>query len=339
MPQWLHDRAGHLLPKNPKMRKSTAFAIATQQSHRLGKSPKGYGTAEGKREAKAKYDAPKKEYVKTPNPGGLDSPKLKESAVAKVARVLTMRGRKRIKEKSFAIPSGGPSGTGKYPIHDTQHAKSALTYVEQHGSPGEKAQVYAAVAKRYPGLSGRSTVPELQAAKERMKKAAVLPEFLAKPRRGERLEPGSEDFAKNRAFGLALGRGGLPGAVVGGATGGYLGAKHLGAPGLLLGPVAGALGGMAIGTGAAYPFKLREQMADREGAKARYEGYRAKRERAKERKQEKAMKKKAFTLSQYSGDPGGKKYMRYASYIPPFQAPPVKTAGPPVELIKKLSRG
>jgi hypothetical protein len=78
MPAWIHDRAEHILAKNPSMSKSTAFAIATQQSHKLGKSPKGYGTAQGKREAKAKYDKPKKEYVKGSNPGGLESSKMAE---------------------------------------------------------------------------------------------------------------------------------------------------------------------------------------------------------------------------------------------------------------------
>jgi hypothetical protein len=58
MPAWIHDRAEHLLAKNPDMNKSTAFAVATQQSHALGKSPKGYGTAEGRRVAKAKFDTP-----------------------------------------------------------------------------------------------------------------------------------------------------------------------------------------------------------------------------------------------------------------------------------------
>lgn len=77
MPAFIHRRAEHLLAKNPKMEKSTAFAIATQQGHALGKNPKKYGTKGGKAEAKAKYDKPKKEYVKTPNPGGLETPKLK----------------------------------------------------------------------------------------------------------------------------------------------------------------------------------------------------------------------------------------------------------------------
>jgi hypothetical protein len=76
MPAWIHNRAEHLLAKNPSMNKSMAFAIATQQGHKLGKTPKGFGTKKGKQEAKAKYDKPKKEYVKTPNPGGLESPKL-----------------------------------------------------------------------------------------------------------------------------------------------------------------------------------------------------------------------------------------------------------------------
>lgn len=68
MPQWIHDRAKHIQSKNPDMDESTAWAIATQQSHALGKSPKGYGTAEGRSEAKAKYDTPKDDK-KTADPG------------------------------------------------------------------------------------------------------------------------------------------------------------------------------------------------------------------------------------------------------------------------------
>jgi hypothetical protein len=76
MPAWVHERAKHLLAKNPEMNKSTAFAIASQQAHASGKSPKKWGTSGGKQDAKEKYDKPKKEYTKTPNPGKLDSPKL-----------------------------------------------------------------------------------------------------------------------------------------------------------------------------------------------------------------------------------------------------------------------
>jgi hypothetical protein len=58
------------------MTKSQAFAISTQQGHKLGKNPKGYGTKQGKKDARAKYDKPRKEYVKTPNPRELESAKM-----------------------------------------------------------------------------------------------------------------------------------------------------------------------------------------------------------------------------------------------------------------------
>lgn len=77
MPKWIHDRAEHLLAKNPDMPKSMAFAISTQQAHSIGKSPKSYGTAEGRRVAKAKFSTPKDDK-KIANPGNLDSPKLAE---------------------------------------------------------------------------------------------------------------------------------------------------------------------------------------------------------------------------------------------------------------------
>lgn len=57
------------------MSKSEAFAIATQQSHALGKSPKSYGTVKGRQEARAKFDTPKDDK-KTANPGNLESPKM-----------------------------------------------------------------------------------------------------------------------------------------------------------------------------------------------------------------------------------------------------------------------
>jgi len=75
MPEWIHNRAEHILAKNPSMPKGEAFAIATQQSHAVGKSPKSYGTIEGRTTAKAKYDTPKDDK-KTANPGKLESSKM-----------------------------------------------------------------------------------------------------------------------------------------------------------------------------------------------------------------------------------------------------------------------
>lgn len=67
MPQWIHDRAEHIRAKNPDMPRSMSFAIATQQAHSTGKSPKGYGTAEGREEAKRKYTTPEDD-MKTADP-------------------------------------------------------------------------------------------------------------------------------------------------------------------------------------------------------------------------------------------------------------------------------
>jgi len=60
---------------------------------------------------------------------------------------LTYAARKKLPKKSFAIP-----GKEAYPIEDRPHAANALARVSQFGSPGEKAQVRAAVKKKYPTM-------------------------------------------------------------------------------------------------------------------------------------------------------------------------------------------
>lgn len=81
MPRWIELRAERLKPDlqkqyGKKKGEQVAFALATQMSHRLGKSPKtfkskvtgkkeSFGTPEARREAKLKYDQPRKEYRKT----------------------------------------------------------------------------------------------------------------------------------------------------------------------------------------------------------------------------------------------------------------------------------
>ena len=80
--KWVHDRAHRIMSEGkttekygPERGKQIAYAIATQQAHKLGKTPKkkgGYGTASGRSEAKAKYDKPAKEYRKTASGAGQD---------------------------------------------------------------------------------------------------------------------------------------------------------------------------------------------------------------------------------------------------------------------------
>lgn len=61
--------------------------------------------------------------------------------------VLTSKGRKRLKKRSFAIPA-----KRKYPIQDRIHARAALQRVSQFGSAAEKKKVRRAVKRKYPSM-------------------------------------------------------------------------------------------------------------------------------------------------------------------------------------------
>jgi len=63
--KWIYSRAKKLRAKNPDMSEGASFAIATQQAHKVNKSPKGFRTPEGMATAKAKMTGPVKEYRKT----------------------------------------------------------------------------------------------------------------------------------------------------------------------------------------------------------------------------------------------------------------------------------
>jgi len=99
------------------MPESEAWALATQQAHSVGKSPKGYGTAEGRREAKAKYDTPRDD-TKTADPGGLSKEALAafSDELVKIATVgLTTAPPQQVADiKSTPAPTKPLAGTGKY---------------------------------------------------------------------------------------------------------------------------------------------------------------------------------------------------------------------------------
>lgn len=74
MPKWIHDRAKHIQESGDltdrygkEKGERVAWAIATQQAHALKKSPKSWGTAEGRRDAKAKYTTPRDD-IRTARP-------------------------------------------------------------------------------------------------------------------------------------------------------------------------------------------------------------------------------------------------------------------------------
>lgn len=60
---------------------------------------------------------------------------------------LSTKMRDNMPKSMFAIPS-----KRAYPIHDRAHAIDALARVDANGTPQEKAQVRAAVRRRYPDL-------------------------------------------------------------------------------------------------------------------------------------------------------------------------------------------
>lgn len=81
----------------------------------------------------------------------------------KLSAELTTESRGQIAKKNFAL-NQKQSKTGKpaYPIHDERHARAALGFVGMHGSPTEKAEVYKDVAKKYPHLAAKSSIPALR---------------------------------------------------------------------------------------------------------------------------------------------------------------------------------
>lgn len=93
--KWIHDRAHHIMGKNPEMPKGMAYAVATQQAHKVGKSPKGFRTKEGVREAKAKMTLPREMYKKKAAAQKLAFDRLKalqkEAAASKSKRVVKFR--------------------------------------------------------------------------------------------------------------------------------------------------------------------------------------------------------------------------------------------------------
>ena len=110
MPRWIHNRAEHILSKNPSMPKSEAFAIATQQDHATGHTPKGFGTVAGKQKAKAKFDTPKGDEQQS-NPGGLVSPKMAAASFTHVVSVRTTQsGAGSLRDILHNIQQNGATG-------------------------------------------------------------------------------------------------------------------------------------------------------------------------------------------------------------------------------------
>lgn len=60
---------------------------------------------------------------------------------------LTSKQRKALPRGDFALPD-----TRQYPDQDAAHARDALSRVAANGTPAQRAQVKAAVARKYPSI-------------------------------------------------------------------------------------------------------------------------------------------------------------------------------------------
>jgi hypothetical protein len=69
---------------------------------------------------------------------------------------LTTATRNALPTKVFALPGR------RYPIHDENHARVALSFVSRYGSAEEKAKVRAAVHNRYPGMGADKPTADTQ---------------------------------------------------------------------------------------------------------------------------------------------------------------------------------
>lgn len=144
MPKWIDDRARHIREKSDltsrygkEKGERISWALATQQAHSLGKSPKSWGTSEGRREAKEKYDTPKDD-TRTARP--------KKSAAASLY--------------AYGDPPGQAPLLESDPQTHSKHA--ALTNIfGTHGVPGASKKPQP--PKLTPGITQVENAPGLRA--------------------------------------------------------------------------------------------------------------------------------------------------------------------------------
>jgi hypothetical protein len=386
MPKWIHGRAEHLLAKNPSMEKGTAFAIATQQSHALGKSPKGYGTSEGRSEAKAKYDTPKDDK-KTANPGSLDTPKLASDAAELAGLgILALPSLDNLQARARAHFA---KDKAPHAVERRQFLGEPAHDIMEVGGLGVLAAPYAKkmlLKHGMPNLSALGGLASKAVRDPRMMGAAI-------GSGGGALLGAAHAPPGHKMRGALVG--GLGGAAVGGAIGSMAPAAAAGAAPKMPATRAAIRTTLPAGAVPSAPLTSRvlpnptqvvsshiserfgrlspdlqqglassippemarmgmtPQAAMQLAMMGRKGGENASQAIARHVRQvgvpqqagagfraaaSDAMTKAAFEVSQYSGTLGPTVGGPYASYIPPFRVPSLKTAGPPSEELAHVQR-
>lgn len=156
------------------MPKSQAFAIATQQSYAAGKAPKGYGTSEGRHEAKEKYDDPKSHY----EPKAKPSTKSKEASLSFSLDLVRGFSNEltKIANPMFQLLSEGlQSPEGKKLVANALRSSEAQQAIGQAAWNGFKAKAVPLAKKIGVGAVGAGAAYAGYRALTREKKASEVP--------------------------------------------------------------------------------------------------------------------------------------------------------------------
>jgi len=185
--KWVYERAKKIRSKNPDMEESTSFAIATQQAHKLGKSPKKFRTAEGVRAAKAKYSLPRGEYQKTAG--------AEELIAKREAGEGTAADEKQIRYLRDQLGEGGAIKTASPSFVKIAGFVDELAKIVG-GSPGAKFMIGALLNSLAYGLGEKATTDEVE------KNSAMGMDLRLKDPAGVRRPPfpteGSVELASKR---------------------------------------------------------------------------------------------------------------------------------------------
>lgn len=353
------------------MPKAMAFAIATQQGHKLGKTPKGYGTKEGKREARAKFDKPRKEYVKGANPGDLETPKLPREKTA-AAAMRDELAKWAMSDDPYLLENIPKEPKIRRARADAPHPKyrvkeGAAKPLGVYGLPSKMGANVGLTPAKQLAQSQNIGVPKIKQPKVeplQVKMAAIGPKVMGM--RGGRQIP-LEEF-----LGKAKGLGGRAKELIGGVRVQKLRAAkdklqealyHPQGPAAVMERgdlIQGMLNPrMGISQLRRMAVPVEAAMKETAGRRSQIAGV-AKDLAAEELKSRAAQvgaagvggvalaspvlalralnrrverEKRAFSTNQYSGDMGPGRLTNYAAGLPPYRGPQlgVKTAGPPSE--------
>jgi len=159
--KWIHDRAHRVLDKGDLQdrygedAKSVAYAIATQQAHKMGTTPKkkgGYGTKMGRRIAKAKYDQPRREYKKTAED---------MTGVKRIFEILKEAEEKKASQAGQDLRQDNFTGAPRFPTEDSKTLSNQLLERSQKAAEVGPAPTSGRVGRESQGPTFKDVSPKM----------------------------------------------------------------------------------------------------------------------------------------------------------------------------------